>query len=53
MGSAEVDMMDTVDDGHDNVIAVKWIMVLLYAPAALIPLGGIFEPTRATPVENL
>lgn len=45
--------MDTLDDGHDNVIAVKWIIVLLYAPAAIIPLGGIFEPTQATPVENL
>lgn len=45
-----VDMMDSVDNGHDSVINVKWIMVLLYA---IIFLEEIFEPTRAMPVENL
>lgn len=48
-----VDMMDTVDNGHDNVRTAKWIMVLLYAPSAITHLEGISEPTRAMPVENL
>lgn len=40
-------MMDTVDNGHDHVQTVKWIMVLLYA------LSTVFEPIGVMPVENL
>lgn len=40
-----VEMMDTVD-GSDNVISVKWIMVLLYALSAIILLEGIFDADK-------
>lgn len=34
-------MMDTVDNGHDRVRTVKWIMVLLYALSTIILLSQL------------